>query len=93
MVVYVNCTPTKGGERPISFLKAFGDILKGVAETNGKLHYKEIAFGKGPGLVAAAIAESGTSAPSIYIDSQSSEGRDFLAVLEEMAGTVIRGVM
>lgn len=90
--LYVNCTPTKGGDRPLSFLKVFGDILKGVAEANGKIHYKEIGFGKGPGLVAAAIQEAGTSAPAIYIDSMSAEGRDFLAMLEEMAGTVVRGI-
>lgn len=88
--LYVDCFPVKGGDAPVSFDQAFGFVLAEVAKANNAIHYKEIGYGKGPGLVVTAIRDLGTSAPAIVISAESAEGRDFLETLIGMAGSVVR---
>jgi hypothetical protein len=90
-ILYVNCLPLKG-EQPLPLLSVVGDVLRDLAQAENKMHYRELAFGKGPGLAALAVQTAGITAPAIFVDANSTEGRDLLPTLQAMASMVIMGL-
>jgi hypothetical protein len=90
----IDCVPTKGDPRdparPLAgYLAAIALDVAAAAEVSD---WREIAYGKGAGLIAAAIRAAPPTGGTWYVDSSGPTAKVALEVLEALASTVIRGV-
>jgi hypothetical protein len=90
----IDCVPTKGDPRdparPLAgYLAAIALDVAAAAEVSD---WREIAYGKGAGLIAAAIRAAPPTGGTWYVDSSGPTSKVAIEVLEALASTVIRGV-
>lgn len=95
--LYVDCRPVRGG----GILFEADDLVEpaheAVRKSYGVDDYRLVEYGKGPGAFAAALRKLFEMRPigadgAVCITTKTREGQDALAVLERLAGTVVRGM-
>lgn len=98
--LFVDCNPRRlrNGDRVMSVREAFGPAFEEAAKGEGAngLDYRLVAYGKGAGMLAAAVRHLETVRPLptesvVLLSSTSSEGQALMETLVEMASEVVIG--
>jgi len=91
--LYINCRPDKC----LSVI-SFSNLLRTVLEDlmgNGVMvvDYRSVEYGKGAGIVADALNKelSTFGFQSLFVDTRTREGQDFVSLLERHSSKVVRG--
>ncbi len=94
-VLFVNCAPSAAHVTLSSILGRFSaDLQEATGVSDYRADSALTGFGKGKGIIAEALNDeiaTGRISGAVVVDSRTSEGADFVGILERHALYVVRG--